>query len=269
MLLPVVLTLLAILAVLTLVSLRVKAKPFPAFPAQTPALATVPLPDDLPAPVARYLRAVGDGDALPRIDSAVLTGPARLRFGGITFNSRARFVEAGGHGYRHYIQLSLFGRPVLTANEVILDGTSRMELPFGVEQGPEIDQAANLSLWAEQVAWMPSISITDPRLRWEPVDATTARLFVPWNTGEDEFLVRFDPETGLLDSMEAMRYKTVGGEKVRWTVCVKAWQEFHGMQIPKRATLTWADENGPWATFDITEVVYNVDVDEYIRARGV
>jgi len=246
--------------------LRFKPARFASYPGTTPTLSTVAIPDDLPAPVDRYLRTVAGGDEIPLTESAVLTGPARLRFGGITFNSRARFIESGGHGYRHYIELTLFGQPVLQANEIMLDGTSRMELPFGVQEGVEIDQAANLSAWGEQAAWMPSVLLTDPRVRWEPVDDTAARLIVPFKTGEDEFLVKFDPETGLLRSMEAMRFKEKGGEKVLWTIYIVSWARFHGLLLPSAITLTWADEGSSWATFTIDEVVYNV---VYPRQRAV
>jgi hypothetical protein len=35
-----------------------------------------------------------------------------------------------------------------------------------------------------------------------------------------------------------------------------------------RAAITWFDAGTPWAVFDVEEVVLNVDVQEYIRARG-
>lgn len=53
--------------------LQVKPKPFPAYPEQTPALKTVELPADLPAPVARYYETI-IGDQIPVIESAVITG---------------------------------------------------------------------------------------------------------------------------------------------------------------------------------------------------
>lgn len=269
--LTIVLVLLAVPLVLALVGwigLRFKPDPFPPYPQSREALTTVPIPEGLPAPVDRHLRTVASGSELPVTESAVLSGPARLRIMGITFNSRARFIQAGGRGYRHYIESTIFGYPLFKANEIVLDGTGRMELPFGVSEGPEIDQAGNLSLWGEQFAWMPSAVISDPRFRWEEVDDTSARWFVPLGTGEDEFLVRFDPETGLMLSMEAMRYKQEGGEKVHWTVRVEQWGTFHGLMIPTRLTLTWADEDSPWAVFTIDDVAYNVDVSETITANG-
>ena len=50
--------------------LRIKPKPFAAYPEQTPELQTVPLPEGLPAPVERYFQQLY-GDEIPVITSAV------------------------------------------------------------------------------------------------------------------------------------------------------------------------------------------------------
>jgi len=248
--------------------LQISSKPFPAYPEQTPALNTIELPTGLPAPVARYYKTIS-GDQIPVIESAVITGRGRLRIKGISFPARFRFTHIAGQGYRHYIEATVFGYPVMKVNEWYLDGKARMELPVGViENEPKIDMAANLALWGEAI-WLPSVLIADPRARWEAIDDTTARLVVPFGEEEDTFTVAFDPQTGLIRTMEAMRWKEPTSEaKALWINEPLGWQSFHGVMIPSPAATTWLDEGTPWAVWTIEDVAYNVDVSEYVRARG-
>ena len=109
----------------------------------------------------------------------MISGQGRLRVMGITFPARFRFTHIAGKNYRHYIETTFFGLPVMKVNEHYLDGRSRLELPFGVSEGPKVDQGANLALWTEAV-WMPAVWVTDPRVRWEAVDEYSAVLVVPF-----------------------------------------------------------------------------------------
>jgi hypothetical protein len=236
--------------------LRVKPSPFPPFDRERSAPETALLPEELPAPVERFYRELY-GDEVPVVDSAVISGRARLRIRGITFPARFRFTHHAGEGYRHDIQVTLFGLPLMRVKEVYADGHARMELPFGVSEGPQIDQGANLALWAEAI-WYPSIWITDPRATWEPIDEETAVLVVPYGDGEQRFVARFDPQTRMLRFLESMRYKGEESEgKTLWINEAAAWGSIDGEQIAARGEVTWFDEGTPWAVFDVEEVIYN------------
>jgi hypothetical protein len=65
-------------------------------------LETIPLPGNSPAPVERFYRQLY-GQQAPVITSAVLSGRAIMRIGGITFPTRFRFTHNAGQGYRHYV----------------------------------------------------------------------------------------------------------------------------------------------------------------------
>jgi hypothetical protein len=229
----------------------------------------VGLPTGLPAPVERYLRAVL-GDRVPRIESAVLTGRGRLRLSGITLPVRLRFIHATGQAYRHYIEATWFGYPLLRVNERYVDGHARLELPTGiVANEPKVDQGANLALWGEQAFWLPSVLITDPRVRWEPVDSTTARLLVPLGETEDSFTVSFDAESGLLRRLEAPRYRSATDPaKIPWVIEPLGWQTFNGVRLPTPVALTWHDEGSPWLVMSVEDVAYNPDISGSLRISG-
>ena len=247
--------------------LRVKPAPFSRFPQHASPLKTVPLPDNLPAPVERFYRQVY-GENLPIIELAVISGRGRLRVKGITFPARFRFTHVTGQDYRHYIEATVFGLPLMKVNEHFLDGKCRLELPFGVSEGPQVDQGANLALWAEAV-WMPSVWVTHPKARWEAVDKNTAVLVVPFGNSEERFTVIFDPQTGMLRSLESMRYKeSNSSEKTLWTNEVLDWGPINGFMLPVNSAVTWFDEGTPWAVFTVEEIVYNADVQDYVRLNG-
>ena len=263
----------AILIVITLLGwlgLQIKPTPFSPYPEKTPALKTIPIPVGLPAPVERYYKTVY-GDEIPVIESAVMKGRAHIAPFGIPLPARFLFVHEAGKGYRHYFEATWFGLPIMKVNERYVDGRSLFEPPVGalIDNDASTNQAANLAVWAE-AAWFPSVWITDPRVHWAPIDENTALLFVPFGDQEENFVMRFNPETGLLDSMEAMRYRDSGpqAKKILWITGNVPAKKIEGTQLDTVGTATWMDQGRPWATFTLEEVTYNVDVTEYIRQKG-
>ena len=252
--------------------LQVQPAPFPDYPeaSQAPSR-TVAMPAGLPKPVERYFRGLF-GHQVPVIDSVVITGRGRIRPMGFWMPARTRFTHDAGRGYRHYIEACWFGLPFMKINERYVDGASLMEIPIiGNDSGPKVEQAANLGMWAELSAAAPSVLLTDPRVHWEAVDDATACLIVPLGEADttDTFAVRFDPATGRIATLEAMRYRDSKGEKILWTARTEGGGRVGPYGTPDTGSATWADMDGPWAYFITEDLRFNVDVSEYIRARGL
>lgn len=246
--------------------LRVPPRPFSPVQSKADRLSVHAVPGSLPEPVERYARSVY-GDQIPMITSAVISGRALLRLGGITFPARFRFVHQAGVAYRHYIEVTWFGIPVMRVNEYYLDAHARLELPFGVQEGPEVDQGARLALWAEAI-WFPSVWLLHPDVRWQAVDDQTAVLLTPRSSGHDAFIVRFDPRDGRLTMLESMRYKAGHSHQTLWINEAGPVRVINGHRVPHTGAVTWMDEMRPWAVFTVESVVYNADVQAYLRQRG-
>lgn len=248
--------------------LRAQAAPFVPYTARTPVIETVPLPEGLPAPVERFYRLVY-GERVPVITSVVMSGQARLRpFGPFYLPARFRFTHIAGKDYRHYIETTFFDIPFMKVNESYIDGHARMELPFATDEGLKLNQAAALGMWAEAF-WFPAILVTDSRVHWEVIDENTAGLSVPFEDGQEHFIVRFDPQSGLVTWIEAMRYHDSHSPvKVLWLNQTTAWGERDGRPVLTTGLVTWMDDGKPWATFTVEEIVYNSDVKDFVRAKG-
>lgn len=251
--------------------LQVQPAPFPDYPeAQAPSLETTALPDGLPAPVKRFYRKVY-GERIPVVKTAVLTGRATIRPGGpIDMPARYRFTHVAGQGYRHYIEACWFGIPFLQVNERYLDGESLMEIPvIGKDSGPKVEWSANQGMWAE--SWQfPALFLTDPRVKWEPLDDETAILVVPFKETTQRFVVRFDAATGLPTWTETMRYHaSTSAETTLWMTHALEYAPVDGVLTNTVGSATWMDDGKPWATFRLEDMRLNVDVTGYVRAKGL
>jgi hypothetical protein len=89
------------------------------------------------------------------------------------------------------------------------------------------------------------------------------------NSRHESFIHRFDPATGMLQSLEAMRYKDrARSTKTLWISQTQKWSVLNGYRVPTVAAVTWLDEGTPWAVFTVEDVRYNQDVSHSIRAKG-
>jgi hypothetical protein len=249
---------LAALLILVYLGLRIEPRPFAPPELKASAVETVPLPAGLPAPVERYYRTLY-GEQVPVIESAVITGRGRMRPFGIWLAARFIAVHQAGRDYRHYFEATFFGLPFLKVNEGILEGESYFESPMGTyRDDSNTNQGANLALWAE-AGWFPAIWVTDPLVQWQAVDDSTALLSVPYEDQRETFVARFDPQTGRLLMLKAMRYRHPKTDQIPGSRAYLA---------PTASPTPLADQGRPWLALRLEKIVLNADVEQYIRQRG-
>ena len=250
---------LAILAGLGWAGLQVSPSNLPSPADERRDLGMVEVPTDLPTPVRRYYQ-VALGDQAPRIESLVVYGRGRANFG-IWLPLRYRLVHWPGYDFERYMEVTWFGLPVLKAVDRYRDGIGMTGPIGGAATGPAIDQAANMILWAE-APLMPSLWLTDRRIRWEAVDDASARLIFPFGDEEDVLTVEFDSGSGLIACITALRYRDEASGKVPWYVDFLSWQTVDGVKIPARISVTWEDQGEPWSYWELEDVFWNVDISE-------
>jgi hypothetical protein len=216
--------------------------------------------------VYRYFRKIG-GEALPAQGSAIAWGRLRARVRGLSLPWRFRsYLNAGADFYRE-CEAVWFGLPVLRRVDTYVNGMALSQWLGETQMGNDrLDQALALDLWA-QALWTPSVLLTAPGLAWEPIDAVTARLLVPSEAGNEPFTLRFEPVTGLLRSVSALRYKDHQSAKVGWRLEPTGWRCFAGVLVPAACRLAWADEEAPWAHVNVDGLVANVDVSDRLPRR--
>ncbi|MBL8130853.1 MAG: hypothetical protein JNL42_03275 [Anaerolineae bacterium] len=248
---------------------QVKASSFALVPFSS-APSKVAIPADLPEPVERFARAVF-GEELPEVSSAMVLGRAQLAPTGMPMPARFRFYyDAARSSHYHEIQVTWFNLPFMRIHERNLEGHVMLDLSLlgKVEDQPKTNRAGIQGYWSEVLAWVPSIALTDPRLRWETVDAATARLHLPGLDAEEAFTVRFDPQTGLISEIETQRYQDEARpERWRWFNRILEWGVVDGMRVPVRSQTQWNDAE-PWATWEVEQVILNADVSARLAQFG-
>jgi len=260
----------ALLAGIGWLGLRVKPQPFPPHPQGTRELGTAELPPGMPEPVERHFRATL-GERVPRIDSAVVRGRADFKVKGLWTPMRFKSYNIAGQGFRRDMEITWFGMPVLKGTDAYIGGKGSLEITGLVNltsRGENIDQGQNLAMWAEAPFTTPSALVLDPRVRWEPIDATSARLIVPFGDREEILTAEFDPKTGLMRSISGMRYRDREETKTPWRGEFSNWRAAHGIRVPHRNVAIWEDVQEPYGIFEVEGVEYGVAVSQQIPGVG-
>jgi hypothetical protein len=186
--------------------------------------------------------------------------PTRFRF----------YYDAARSSHYHDIQVTWFDQTFMRIHERNLEGHAMLDLSIigRVEDAPHTNRAAIQGYWSEVLAWLPSIALTDARVRWEAVDDSTARLYLPSLDDVEAFTVHFAADTGLMTEIETMRYQNEeSAERWHWRNVILEWGVVDSWRVPMRAQTQWNDD-APSATWEVEQVALNVEVSVRLAQFG-
>jgi hypothetical protein len=234
-------------------------------PSAPPAVVTQQELSPLPPPVRRWLEASGVvGRARAQVVRLKQRGELRTAVDQPWMHAEARqYFSVDVPGFVWTVSVTMKGVPVV-GRDTYENGQGQMLIkaggliPVADGSGPEIDQGTLLRFLGE-IIWFPSAALA-PYIRWEPIDATSARATMSHGRVTASGVFTFDQQ-GRAVKMTATRYKDDGKWVTleRWEVPATAWGRLGGVLMPIRGTAIWKLDRGDFEYYrwEITEVDYN------------
>jgi hypothetical protein len=129
--------------------------------------------------------------------------------------------------------------------------------------GPELDQGA-LCRYLNEAMWFPAAYLSD-YIKWEPIDANSARASMTVNGAIASALLKFSDEGKLLDFV-AQRFMSSGDKYVKelWSTPVEDYKEFNNIVLPAKGRAVWILKTGDFCyiELELVDIEYNV-AEEY------
>ena len=226
--------------------------------------------DGLPPPVQRYLRAaLTEGQR--RIRSVDMAQVGTMDLGERTprwkpFRATERFT-IDRPGFVWDAAIAVFPGVPVRVHDAYVAGEGRLHpAVFGLftltdqrDTGGELAQGELLRFLAE-APWYPTALLPSQGVRWEAIDARSARATLTDGDRSAVLVFQFD-EADLIVGVEAIgRYRAVDGRMVAtpWKARFSSYQERSGILVPTQAEVMWVLPEGPspyWRG-ELTEILY-------------
>ncbi len=125
--------------------------------------------------------------------------------------------------------------------------------------GPEIDLSALIIFVNDMVMW-PTAFLSN-YIRWEPIDANSARARVNLHDKQFSAVLSFNEIGEMINFITDDRYRTVGKayEQAAWSTPLGRYREVNGLRIPAEGEAIWHLPEGefPYIKATIGEVRYD------------
>ncbi len=217
--------------------------------------------DGLPPPVQRYFRAaLADGAPLVAALSLAHRGTFNLAAEGpdrwIPFTSTQR-VTTRRPGFVWDARMAIAPGLTVRVHDAYVAGEGILHpAVLGLVSltdlrgsGPEPGGVAHgeFMRFVAEAAWYPTALLPNQGARWTAVDAHSAQVALADGAVSVSLVLRFDPGTGLIDSVRAeARGRTVGRDVVMmpWEGRWWAYAEHGGMKVPMSGEVAWLTPEG-------------------------
>jgi hypothetical protein len=125
--------------------------------------------------------------------------------------------------------------------------------------GPELDQGA-LCRYLNEMMWFPDAYLNS-YIKWEPVDANSAKATMTVNGITASALLMFDSEGKLVDFIAERYMETT---KETWSTPVSGFREYSGIRLPAKGRAVWKLKSGNFCyiELELVDIEYNI-AEEY------
>jgi hypothetical protein len=229
----------------------------------------IPLPDDLPAPMRRYLQ-MCFGDEVPLPTTAVAWGLGKRigrsfgRLGPLWMPSYWALYLVPGREFVYRLTVTWFGRKMLQGGDELRQGYGRFIMNKDRLENTNINKSEWIMMWMYTILAAPSAILADAKNTWEAVDDESATLSVPYQDGSRwEFTLLFDSESGQLTGVDTMRVTSRDGKEIPYMIRMGDHTRLGAGNLPGFMKAAW--ENEFYIMNNLSGVRYNINIEEVME----
>jgi hypothetical protein len=229
----------------------------------------IPLPEDLPSPLRRYLQ-MSFGDQVPLPATAVAWGLGKPigrkfgRLGPLWMPSYWALYLIPGKEFVYRLTVTWFGRRMLQGGDELRQGYGRFIMNKDRLENANINKSEWVMMWMYTILAAPTAILADPNNTWEAVDDQTVRLSVPYRDGERwDFTLLFDSESGQLTGVDTLRVASRDGKKTPYQFRLGEYDKLGPGILPGLMQAAWENEN--YIINNLSGVRYNVNIAEVME----
>ena len=225
----------------------------------------------LPPPVQQYLRVTGSVGQ-PRVFNFRATWKGRIR-GSATepwmpFTAQ-QFNTYGALPTRLFLMDAVMkGLPVDVFHRFVDEAATFQVRVLSVAtvldaKGPEMNRSETVTIFNDLCLLAPAMLI-DRSIRWEPIDAKSARGFFTRGAETVSAELRFDDKGEFVDFLSDDRSRASADGKsftrLRWSTPVRDFRPFGERRVPVFGETKWHDPAGTFAygEFELQHIAFNV-----------